>query len=144
MQFALPETCPDSLFDQVKKYITDFELDNRALAVSEFITLSKDRKLLAFGRIRRYETCEEICSVGVIEEARHLGLAHKLIEKLNSLSSQPLYLVSILPDFFGKFGFQICQDFPPEIQEKLDYCLNCLPVPEPYVVMRLERTKRDR
>jgi N-acetylglutamate synthase-like GNAT family acetyltransferase len=137
MKSAIPEKCPRELFNDVKKYIHEFELDDRCLDISEFITLSKDSRLLAFGRIREYESCAELCSVGVIEEARNLGLAQKLINSLSKLTAQPLYLVSILPDFFEKFGFQICQDYPAEIKNKLEYCLDSLPVPEPYVVMRL-------
>lgn len=139
MQNAQPDTCPLTLFNEVKKFIREFELDDRALQISEFLTLTKNDKLLAFGRIREYESCAEICSVGVIDEARQIGLAKKLVRALSSKTSKPLYLVCIIPSFFEKLGFKLCNDYPEAIRNKVNYCIDSLSVPETYVVMRLQR-----
>lgn len=138
MQFAVPNICPENLFGKVQKYISNFELDNRALQLKEFLVLAKNANLFAFGRVRHYQNCDELCSVGVIKEARHIGLGGKLIKALIAEARQPLYLVSIIPSFFENLGFQICNEYPQEIAEKLNYCTCALKVPEPYVVMRLK------
>lgn len=136
MQYASPQYCSGKQFTEVKKRIAEFALDDRNLTPEEFLVLSKNEQLLAFGRIRQHSSCAELCSLGVIEEARHLGLARKLINALCEATKRPIYLVSIIPDFFSEFGFEICQDFPDEIAHKLAYCQNDLPVSETYVVMR--------
>lgn len=138
MQYAVPNICSESLFTKVQSYIAEFELDNRALEAKDFLVLSKNEQLLAFGRLRHYEHCAELCSVGVIEVARNLGLASKLIKALIQTANKPLYLVSIIPSFFENLGFEICNDYPQEMEEKLQYCTSSLVVPEPYVVMRLK------
>ena len=138
MRFAVPNNCPENLFGKVQSYISNFELDDRALQLKEFLVLAKNDTLFAFGRLRHHQHCDEICSVGVIEEARHIGLASKLIKALIEQAKQPLYLVSIIPAFFESLGFEICNEYPQEIAEKLNYCTCSLEVPEPYVVMRLK------
>mgnify|MGYP001343027795 CR=1 FL=1 len=138
MRFAVPNNCPESLFSKVKAYISSFELDDRALQQKEFLVLAKNEDLFAFGRLRHHQHCDELCSIGVIEEARHIGLASKLIKALIAEAKQPLYLVSIIPSFFESLGFEICNEYPQEIKEKLNYCTSSLVVPEPYVVMRLK------
>ena len=138
MQFAVPNRCPENLFTKVQSYISNFELDDRALESKDFLVLSKNEQVLAFGRLRHHTHCDELCSVGVIEEARHIGLASKLIKALIASTTRPLYLVCIIPTFFESFGFEICAEYPAEIQDKLRYCVCSLVVPEPYVVMRLK------
>lgn len=138
MLTAVPNTCPENLFTKVQTYISNFELDDRALQAKEFLVLAKNDALFAFGRLRHHSSCDELCSLGVIEEARHVGLASKLIKALIAEAKQPLYLVSIIPSFFESLGFEICKEFPQEIEEKLNYCTSSLVVPEPYVVMRLK------
>jgi N-acetylglutamate synthase-like GNAT family acetyltransferase len=138
MQFAVPNNCPDKLFTKVQTYISNFELDNRAMQLKEFLVLAKNDDLFAFGRLRHHQHCDELCSIGVIEEARHIGLASKLIKALIAEAKQPLYLVSIIPAFFESLGFEICKEYPQEIKDKLKYCSCSLVVPEPYVVMRLK------
>jgi N-acetylglutamate synthase-like GNAT family acetyltransferase len=128
--------CDEVLFENVKNYIREFELDDRLMEKEQFLTLSKNSELLAFGRIRSHKGFSEICSVGVLEEVRHKGLAKRIVAALIESCGQPLYLVCIIPSFFEPFGFAPCKTFPPEIQEKLDYCTANLIVPEDYVVMR--------
>lgn len=125
-------------FAHIRRLITAFELDDRALHAAEFLAAVSDDQLMGFGRIRSYGSCSELCSLGVIEPKRHRGIGRTLVQALVAKAPQPLYLVCIIPGFFEPFGFHIVRSYPPELADKLAYCQEALSVPEPYVVMKYE------
>lgn len=136
MHTIIPIACSLPVFEKVKTSIHEMDLDDRDLKAQEFLTLSKNDELLGFCRMREHSGFNELCSFGVVEKARRHGLGQKLVNAVIEASKQPLYLVSIIPNYFQRLGFEICEDFPNELREKLNYCINSLPVPEHYVVMR--------
>ena len=117
-------------------FIQKFELDNRDLLKEEFLVAICRAELVGFGRIRVREKCSELCSLGVIEPERSKGIGKQLVQALIKNTTDPLYLVCIIPQFFEPFGFVIVEEFPLEMQEKLNYCTSELVVPEKYVVMK--------
>lgn len=126
-------------FKLIKHYIAEFELDNRDLKIEQFTVAKENDSLLGFFRIRKHNGCDEFCSLGVIEQRRHRGIAklltlHGIIE-----STQPLYLVTIIPEFFETLGYKEVKIYPVEMQDKLDYCNSELIVPEKYVVMKYQK-----
>jgi N-acetylglutamate synthase-like GNAT family acetyltransferase len=128
--------CTNALFEEVKAHIGAFELDDRQLLQEEFLTINTSSRLLAFGRIRKFTGFSELCSLGVLEADRLKGFGKKIATALIKKTTQPLFLVCVIPSFFEKLGFIICDEYPDEIREKLEYCVNALPVEQQYVVMR--------
>jgi N-acetylglutamate synthase-like GNAT family acetyltransferase len=128
---------PDALaFKQICDYINEFELDNRALQKDEFIGAYRNDKLVGFVRIRKHTDCNELCSLGVTTNERRKGIGKALVNALIKKEPNNLYLVCIIPDFFGPLGFFETVKFPASIQDKIDYCSNELVVPENYVAMK--------
>ena len=123
----------------IKKYISEFELDNRDLKKEQFVIAKKGNELVGFGRIRKHIGCEEICSLGTITPERNKGFAKLVVNELTRLSKQPLYLVCIIPNFFSPFGFKIVTEYPTELKNKLEYCTGELVVEEEYVVMHYSK-----
>ncbi len=123
-------------FTGILEYIHQFELDNRDLKREQFLVAKEEEELLGFGRIRRHKGCDEFCSLGVIESKRRIGIATALIQARLNISTQPVFLVCIIPEFFEPMGFKAVDEYPPEMQDKLDYCTSELIVPEDYVVMK--------
>ena len=123
-------------FENIKKYIQTFELDNRGLEMDQFLVAKQNHDIVGFGRIREYEGSCELCSLGVIEPERNRGIGKEITKHLIQKANQPLYLVCIIPDFFKPFGFKEVSDYPEELGNKLHYCTSELVVPETYVVMK--------
>jgi len=111
-------------------------LDDRDLKKEQFVIAKRGNELLGFGRIRKHKGCDEMCSLGIITKERNKGIAKLLIQNRIALSTQPLYLVCIIPEMFIPFGFKIVNEYPPELQNKLEYCIHDLVVEEEYVVMK--------
>jgi N-acetylglutamate synthase-like GNAT family acetyltransferase len=129
--------CRNADFEAVKRYVDELELDNRQMEPSQFLTLHNEQDQLAgFGRVREYEGFSEMCSLGILPGERSKGLAREMTAQMIKKATQVTYLVCIIPLFFEEFGFRVCSEYPAELKEKLDYCLDSLAVPEPYVVMK--------
>lgn len=126
-------------FKSITRLIGQFELDDRDLMPSQFLAALSEETLLGFGRIRAYAGCSELCSLGVVEPQRHKGIGSLLVQNLIQNTQLPLYLVCIIPEFFEPLGFKITEAYPPELQQKLNYCREALSVPEEYVVMKYEQ-----
>jgi len=116
--------------------IQRFELDDRELDYQQFLVAKENDELLGFGRIRQRDDCFELCSLGVTEPMRLKGIGKQLVKALILKSSNPLFLVCIIPEFFTPFGFDVVSEYPEAMQEKLNYCTSELVVPETYVVMK--------
>jgi N-acetylglutamate synthase-like GNAT family acetyltransferase len=67
------------------------------------------------------------------------GVGKLLVQTLIQKATEPLYLACIIPQFFEPFGFYTVDEFPKEMQEKLNYCTSELVVPEKYVVMKYKK-----
>jgi N-acetylglutamate synthase-like GNAT family acetyltransferase len=137
------EQARESDFEEIKSYIAAFELDNRDLQYHQFLVAKENGRLVGFGRIRKHKGCDEFCSLGVLEEKRFNGIAKELILARIKIATQPIYLVSIMPEYFEKLGFKIVKDYPEEMADKLHYCTSELVVPEEYVVMKYQKDEAD-
>ena len=135
MQIIAPT---DSDFKQIRTFIKMFELDDRALDSKQFLAAYLQQELTGFGRIRNFETCSELCSLGVIEPQRLKGIGRQLVKSLVKEALQPLYLVCIIPEYFKPLGFITVSVYPDKLQDKLNYCTRELAAPENYVVMKHE------
>ena len=133
------ENCTEIQFEEVKTYIQQFQLDDREINKAQFLTLSHNSELLAFGRIREHEGVSEMCTLGVIEKVRKKGYGKLLVNALAKKAKQPVYLVCIIPAYFVPMGFRICKNYPDVIQKKLSYCKSNLSVEEEYVVMQEQK-----
>lgn len=130
-------TPPDKEFQKIREYIHEFELDDRDLQQEQFTAAFCNDQLVGFGRLRKHNDCTELCSLGVVTSYRKQGIGKALTAELIKRSSQNLYLVCIIPEFFMPFGFHIAGEYPSSIQNKINYCTQELVVPEQYVAMTL-------
>lgn len=120
----------------MKELVAAFDLDSREMHREQFITLCEGQELCGFIRTWDHGTFSEMCTLGVVESKRKLGIAHHLVEAILEVSVHPVYIVTIMPAFFTEYGFTFCDEYPAPILQKLQYCVNDLPVEETYVVMR--------
>lgn len=133
------KTPTDTEFEVVCSYIKKYDLDNRDLQSQQFTVALHNTEIVGFGRLLEHSDSTELCSLGVIENHRKQHIGKALVEELIKRSSKNIHLVCIIPDYFKQFGFQIVQQFPKSIHNKMEYCTKELVVPETYVAMVLER-----
>ncbi len=132
------QPCSPEDFPEVEKNIALFCLDDIQPSLSQFITAKNKNNVVGFARTRNYRSCNELCSLGVKEDLRLKGIGSKLVTEIIKQNAGPLFVVTIIPEFFKKFGFNEVSSYPEELNYKLEYCETSLSVPEPYVVMQLK------
>lgn len=128
-------SCSKTDFLLIKKLIAAFELDNNDLRIEQFWVAKKNDSILGFVRMRDYIDCCELCSLGVIEIERLKGIGAKLVKQIIDIHKKPLYVVTIIPEFFKKSGFTEVENCPDKIIKKISFCEQALAVNQPYIAM---------
>ena len=69
-----------------------------------------------------------LSSVGVLASRQHRGVATKLLNTMLSGLRKDVYLFTVTPDFFGKFGFRAVAEPPKGLPPRTIFaCGNCTP-----------------
>lgn len=134
-QFKI-SACTEKHFETVKQSVQDLQLDDREMIPEQFLVAEENGQVIGYVRSRSYSEFSELCTLGVPEAFRSRGVAVSLVSAFLKKSNRPLYVVTVIPEFFAKLGFEICEDYPFQIHQKLGYCKGSLAVEDPYVVMR--------
>jgi threonine dehydratase len=114
-----PATAADMPF--IAETIDRLRLDGERLAPEQFITLRRDERIIAFGRIKPYEKMHELGSVAVIEEERSQGLGEQMTRELiRRFPQDEIYITTDLPAYYERLGFLRTEILPPELVDKLE------------------------
>ncbi len=98
------------------------DLDTEEMNWNQFIVAKKQSKIVGIGRLRKYENCTEIATVGVVPELQISGIGTLLIKELINAGPSELFVTCVIPEFFKKFGFQATKHYPPVLEKKVDFC----------------------
>lgn len=120
---------------RIEQYVKAYELDGTDMRVEQFLVAKQGDEILGFVRIKSHSVCNELSTLGVVEEHRGKGIGKALTLKVMEITKRRLMAVCIIPDFFTKLGFVMATDLPKEINDKINYCTSCLCVPEKYVAV---------
>lgn len=120
---------------KIEQYVKAYELDGTDMHVEQFLVAKQGDEILGFVRIKKHVACDELSTLGVVEEHRGKGIGKALTLKVMEVSKRRLMAVCIIPEFFTKLGFTMATDLPEEISKKINYCTSCLCVPEKYVAV---------
>lgn len=104
----------------IREAIERLRLDPEHLDPAQFITLRRDRRIVAFGRIKPYQNTYELGSVAVVEEARGHGLGETVVRELvRRFPQDEVYITTDLPAYFERLGFLRTEILPPELEDKI-------------------------
>lgn len=92
-----------------------------------FWLAEQDGQVVGIVRLEEHPEFIFLTSLGVAQAALHQGVASALMTFAIDRSKKPLYLYTIIPDFFQKFGFVIIPHLPA-LPSKAPYgCEECFP-----------------
>ncbi len=128
-------------FEEVKKWVEDFWLDDESMDSARFRVLVDSNKVIAFGRLRENIDATELCTLGVVKEFRGKGLGRLMVECLLKEAKQDIYVVTVIPAFFSKLGFEFVENYPASMQKKVNLCTTDYHVGEIYRVMKWKKPK---
>jgi len=110
---------------QILKLAKKLELDYSGMDADDFLVAEDSRKIVGICGLRKHEDCLELCSLGVDEGYRKRGLGKKLVVGVLKKARGEVYLATIMPDFFRKFGFEKSPQIPLSMIKKSDWCQGC-------------------
>ena len=126
-------------------FIESFGLDNERLNPEEFVIAEIEGNLAGFGRIKSYHNVFELCTIGVIQQYRNIGVGKKIVNHLIQIFPfDEIWLTTKKPDYFSSFGFVESENPPYEVIKKCQrICLNPKSSPVKPVFMVLRKNQKD-
>ncbi len=116
------------------------ELDYPAMDLSCFRVAELDGVIVGVAELKELETCSLLSCVGVREDLQGRGIGHELVERVVQEALHPVYLYTLVPDFFRKAGFRDAGVLPRDLPPRAFYgCLGC----DPTRCLCLMRTRED-
>lgn len=102
-----------------------FDLDHRNMRADNFWVAEEDNLIVGIGQVIQHKDCTEIASVGVLPEFQKKGIGAAIVKKLLEGLRGEIYLATIKPQYFEKFGFKRTLQIPPSMVKKEDWCEGC-------------------
>ncbi|MEZ4804490.1 MAG: GNAT family N-acetyltransferase [Bacteroidia bacterium] len=132
--FAIPAKASD--WPEIKTLLRKLKLDQKDTDVNQFYVIKVDGKIVGAGRLVYHDSRNvELCSIGVYRTERNQGFGKAIVETLIYHSgNNSIWLVSEIPDYFEKLGFNATTKYPPSLQEKKDRCIKQLDCSSPKVM----------
>ncbi len=104
------------------------ELDYPAMDLSCFWVAELDGVIVGVAEIKDFESCSLLSCVGVREELQGRGIGRELVGRVIREALHPVYLYTLVPDFFRKAGFRDAVNLPRDLPPRAIYgCIGCDP-----------------
>ena len=124
MNFRRAEKADFKRISDILKAIDEY---HEKLVFDDFYVAEKDNKILGAVQFKENKEFFFLSSLGVDAKYQKQGVASFLINKLTQLSDKKIYLYTVIPDFFKKFGFKAAkqESFLPD--KNIMECETCFP-----------------
>lgn len=107
----------DKDIKKIKILADNFNLDSDNLEPQKTHIVEKNGDLAGFGRYKNYRNIHEISTIGVLKNYRNMNIGKIITGNLieSAGSGTEIWLTTIIPDFFSKFGFKVKKNAPFEL-----------------------------
>lgn len=101
-------------------------LDYPGLENDTFFVAEERGKIVGILGLRDFGDFLELVAVGVLEEYREMGAGKKLVEEaLKSIQGRDVYLLTTVPYFYEKLGFEKVGAVPEALKKAPAWCAGC-------------------
>lgn len=114
-------------FPRILELARSYGLDYHNMEGDDFWVAEKNGRITGICGLKIHADCQELCSLGVEEDDRGRGVAGKLVRTLLRNVQGQIYLATIIPEFFERFGFKKTNRIPPSMIRKPEWCEGCRP-----------------
>jgi len=105
----------------------DLGLDYSGMEEDAFWVAESDGRIAGIVGLKKHPDCLELCALGVEPGNRGQGFAGALVRSLLEAARADVFLATIIPAFFERFGFVRVADGPRSLSDKrgTDWCEGC-------------------
>lgn len=112
--------------EQILEILKKLDLYYSDLSLNNFWVAEKDKKIIGCVQLREYDDFLFLGSLGVSEQDQKHGIARALMDEILSKAPKNIYLYTIIPEFFKKFGFKTTKELPANLPSRNQYeCEAC-------------------
>jgi N-acetylglutamate synthase-like GNAT family acetyltransferase len=112
-------------FPQILDLAQRLNLDYSDMASDNFWVAAEGERVFGICGLKRHPDCSELCALGVEEFRRSQGLGRRLVHAVLRAAQAELYLATVIPGFFARFGFSEAERIPASMIKKADWCAGC-------------------
>lgn len=117
--------------EAVFRILRELDLEYPSLTLDHFWVAELDKTVVAVARLEEFEEFCFLSAMGTAKDRQGRGIAAKLLQSLLKKCNKDVYLYTIIPDFFKKFGFgsaPLCSGLPARERFNCEQCYpeNCV------------------
>ena len=114
-------------FPQIVGLAKSHNLDYAGMEADDFWVVAEGGQIRGICGLKEHPECRELCALGVEEEWRDRGWGGQLVRAVLREVPGDLFLATIIPDYFARFGFEKTDTFPDSMVKKAEWCAGCTP-----------------
>jgi N-acetylglutamate synthase-like GNAT family acetyltransferase len=107
--------------------LKDHDLYYSALEFKGFWVADQDGRIAGCAQLEEYPKFQYLGSVAVDLESTQRGIARRILDTILKDLKKDVYLYTIIPDFFKKFGFSVTEPMPDLPSKERYECFDCFP-----------------
>lgn len=108
--------------------IEQLDLAYPTQTLGHFWVAEEKKQVVGIADLWEFRNFWFLSSLGVAADRQHKGVATKLLNKLLTGLRKDVYLFTIIPDFFSRFGFQVAAEPPKGLPPRTIFnCGRCEP-----------------
>jgi len=112
-------------FPQILTLAQRLNLDYAGMAADDFWVAADGEKVLGICGLKKHPDGLELCALGVEGTRRGRGLGTRLVRALLRAVKAEIYLATVIPGYFARFGFREADVIPASMVKKADWCEGC-------------------
>ena len=109
----------------IRRLAVSLGLDYPGLENDRFWVADDGRDIAGIVALKRHADCDELVSLGVDQRYRKKGLGRMLVRALLDSTPAPIYLATIIPEFFERCGFVRASAAPAGMSKDPSWCEGC-------------------
>ncbi|MBN3033745.1 MAG: GNAT family N-acetyltransferase [Candidatus Saganbacteria bacterium] len=112
----------------IEEIIRQLDLSYPAQTLGNFWVAEEKNRVVGIAALREFRDFYFLSSVGVAPGRQHKGVATKLLDKLLAGRHKDIYLFTVIPAFFLRFGFAAAAEPPEGLPLRATFgCDRCTP-----------------
>lgn len=111
----------------ILKILEEADLHYKDEKLDNFLAAEIDGKVAGIVRIEEHADFLFLTSLGVASNQRNKGIATALLNHIFRQAEKPIYIYTIIPEFFEKFGFKVTKTHPSLPPKNIFGCEECFP-----------------
>jgi len=111
---------------EIQKILKETDLMYPSQAFRNFFVAEKEDKIVGVVQLTEFQNFFYLGSLGVVLKEQHQGIGSCLLTEALKTANKAVYIYTLIPEFFKKFGFEITTP-PPGLPKKEHFCEDCRP-----------------